>query len=314
MKLCLLLGLVVSAGAVQENSNADLAPVTANDRRVSFWYGPGSYGGGDINATLALLAAHKDVVTNVFVYCGHSVGPGGLAFDAKLGAYCLDTGLLAGIRALGIAPEIVVDSGSSDVVDYRAFFANASANVAALAAEAKRFGAAGVSFDLEPQKGKPASTAADALLYAAFLATARAVLAPAGVRTTLAAAEWCAMTRDYGALGAASDAVLDMETYNADSMQGWLDGDAYGGYYERLVAGAGTAKAVPGMGAWNASCGGHPCWTTTPASGAARLSRAAADGLREVALFRIVQQRGAEMMPQEWWWPLLAKFRNVTTA
>ena len=284
-----------------------LATAESGARRVSFWYAPNSYGGGDINATVELLRAHKDAVTNLFVYCGHSIDASGLAYNPKTGAYCLN-GLMRDISALGMSPEIVVDSGSSNVSDYRAFFANGTAHITALVAEAARFGAKGVSFDLEPQVGKPASTAADAALYAAFLAQARRAFQAAGLRTTVAAAQWGAMIADYSALGGAVDRVLDMETYNADSMAGWLAGDAFGGYYDQLLAGTGALKAAPGLGAWNATCGDHACWTTTAASGAARMARVAADGVQEVALFRIVQQDGAAKMPQEWWWPLLADF------
>jgi hypothetical protein len=310
---------------------------TGSGRRVSFWYGPASYGGGDINATLALLARNRNAVTNVFVYCGHSVDATGLAYDPKQvrtheaevaaaartrarthrssndlkqGAFCLDTGLMKGIAALGIAPEIVVNSGSSNVTDYRAFFKNASANIAALAADGARFGARGISFDLEPAKGEPASSAADAGLFAAFLSQARPVFTAHGMRTTVAVAEWCAMTKEYATLAAACDRLLDMETYNADSMSGWLQGSQYGGYYEKFVAGAGVEKAAPGLGGWNASCGNHSCWSTTAASGKERMDRVAADGLEEVAMFRIVQQEGAQKMPEEWWWPLLADFLN----
>ena len=69
-------------------------------------------------------------------------------------------------------------------------------------------------------------------------------------------------------------------------------------------------KAAPGLGGWNASCGNHSCWSTTAASGKERMDRVAADGLEEVAMFRIVQQEGAQKMPEEWWWPLLADFLN----
>eukprot|EP00937_MAST-01D_sp_MAST-1D-sp2_P002748 g2748.t1 len=296
-----------------------VAMSTPPQPQVSFWYGPGSYGGEDMGATVELLRAHRGAVTNLLVYCGHSVGARGLEYDAKLGALCLESGLLANVSALGIAPEIVVDSGSSNVTDYRRFFANASANIAALAAEGRRFGAAGIHFDLEPQKGSPASTTADSILYAAFLRRARAAFAasaPAPMRTTVAVAEWCPMTKNYAPLAAATDRLMDMETYNADSMRGWLQGDAYGGYYGTFERQAGPGKGAPGMGAWNQSCGDHACWSTTAASGAARLARAQADGVREVAVFRIVQQNGAQKMPQDWWWPLLEDFvagRNISS-
>ena len=44
------------------------------------------------------------------------------------------------------------------------------------------------------------------------------------------------------------------------------------------------------------------------------MSQVAADGLQEVALFKIVQRVGEEFMPQDWWWPLLAKWRQGGSA
>jgi hypothetical protein len=257
----------------------------------------------------ACAQAHKDAVTNVFVYCGHSIDGTGLAYDPKQGGYCLNTGLMKGIVALGIAPEIVINSGRSNISDYRAFFGNASLNIPALVAEAARFGAQGISFDLEPQVGSPSSTTADSLLFAEYLTKAKSAFSQQDLRLTVAVAQWCAMTNNYPPLAAATDRLLDMETYGADSMAGWLNGDQFGGDYLKFVKGAGVNKASPGFIPWNTSkCGNHSCWSNTVASGVERMKRIEADGLQEVSFFRIVQQNGAEKMPLEFWWPLLATF------
>lgn len=279
----------------------------AATRQVSFWYGPGSYGGQDIGNVLQVLDKNRNAVTNLFIYCGHSVGAAGLEVDDKLMALCVDNSLLARVAALGIQPEIVVDSGSSDVTHYRPFFANSTANINVLIEDARRLNATGVSFDLEPQVGSPSSTEQDAHLYAAFLGEAKAAFTSVGLRLTSAVAEWSAMLKDYATLSGSVDRLLDMETYNADSLEGWLQGDNYGGYYQQFLAGTGKA-AGPGLGVWNATCGDHVCWTAREESGRPRMQRMEADGIEEIAMFRIVQQSGADKMPQEWWWPLLAEY------
>ena len=48
----------------------------------------------------------------------------------------------------------------------------------------------------------------------------------------------------------------------------------------------------------------------TAASVPPRMAKIAADGVEEVALFRIMQRVGAEFMPQDWWWPQLADYRK----
>ena len=101
---------------------------------------------------LTTLAENKDVVTNVFVYCGHSVTQDGFVLDNAVAALCLNTGLLQNISALGMKPEIIIDSGRSYMTDFLAFFANES-SAQVVADEAKRFGAQGVQFDFEPQVG-----------------------------------------------------------------------------------------------------------------------------------------------------------------
>ena len=129
---------------------------------------------------------------------------------------------------------------------------------------------------------------------------------------------WSPMLSNTKLLAPHVDRVLDMETYNADSMSGWLSGDAVGGYYSRFVAPpTARAKLGPGLGCWPAKCGpknaSHLCWSATAASGPPRLARIIADGLPEVALFRIVQVPGRPDLqwPHGWWWPLLAEFAST---
>ena len=99
--------------------------------------------------------------------------------------------------------------------------------------------------------------------------------------------------------------LLCASRYNADSYQGWLAGDNYGGKYNSLIAnGVPREHVAPGLGCWPATCGNHLCWTTTQPSGAQRMQRITADGMPEVAMFRFVQTATTKW-PQDWWWPLL---------
>lgn len=230
---------------------------------------------------------------------------------------CLDAaggGIFPRLAAMDIGPELILNSGTNNIKDYHIFWANAS-NVDRLVALVAQYRAVGLHFDLEPQVGVPASTPADAQLFAGFLAKLRSRLAPRGVRVTAAVAQWSAMLKQFGVLSAATDRLLDMETYSANSMAGWLSGDAYGGDYQEFLAGC-TPRSVcaPAIGAWDAACGKAPCWTSTEASGQPRIARMIADDIPEAAVFRLVQRPPASVMPQPWWWPLLAQFAKAPMA
>ena len=162
--------------------------------------------------------------------CGHTCKSDRITLDSNATpALCLNAApgrdsLFGGLTAMGVKPELVLDSGNSNISDYRLFWANANANVADMVTIGKRFGAAGWNLDLEPQVGNPSSTVADAVLYAAFLAQAKTALNAAGMRLTIAVAQWSTMASQYKTLAPSVDRLLNMETYNANSMAGWLNG------------------------------------------------------------------------------------------
>jgi hypothetical protein len=108
-----------------------------------------------------------------------------------------------------------------------------------------QFGVTGWNLDIEPTT----SLATDAKLYATFLGAAKPKLNAAGMRLTIATATWSPMLSDTALLAPNVDRVLNMETYNADSMSGWLNGDAVGGYYGKFVAPpTARSKLGPGLG------------------------------------------------------------------
>ena len=142
---------------------------------------------------------------------------------------------------------------------------------ARLVSAAKALGARGWNFDLEPQKHKPASTAHDALAFASFCARTRSALHAVGMRLTVSVAQWCPMLKNYTLLAPTADRLFDMETYNANSFDGWLHGDSFGGYYLQLLNGTNHSAVAPALGCWNQTCGGQPCWTSTQPSVRPRL-------------------------------------------
>lgn len=292
-----------------------LTGVVAGTRDVSFWYGPASYGGEDMDAVVSLMANHSNTVSSVMIYCGHGIGPGGtLSYDAANAAMCLGsggpgsgTGLIRRLRAVGVIPEIVLNSGTSNITDFHLFWANDSM-VEALVQAVTAFQAGGINLDLEPTS----SAATDAAAYAAFCTKVKAGLekltSPA--RLTVAVAQWSPMLAQYATLAPTVHRLLDMETYNAGSMTGWLDGDGFGGDYVKFIdAAMPRDKAGPGLGCWPAKCGTALCWSATEPSGKPRVDRMIADDVPEMALFRLIQIPKANLTwPQDWWWPLLDEF------
>jgi hypothetical protein len=183
----------------------------AKSRSVTMWYAPGAYGGTDINASLELLAAHPGRVSSLLLYCGHEITAAGLtthperdlqnqttAMLCRDGQFGARAGLIERLGAMGVRPEICLDSGSNDIRDMRRFFHNGSANIAAMVAIGRSWGVKGWHLDLEPQVGG-ASTAADAALYAAFLRAAKPAFNAAGMRLTASVARWAPMLSDYSA-------------------------------------------------------------------------------------------------------------------
>lgn len=283
----------------------------ASTGTVSFWYYPPAYGGEDINATIDLLKSQKGVTTNVMLGCGHEVSAQGGITGPSQSSLALCTRTISGLRSISVTPELVL--GGSSIDHLRAFFNSGAANIDSLVNMGKQLGIKGWNLDLEPTTSLPS----DANKYATFLSSAKPKLNMAGMRLTIATATWSPMLSNTALLAPVVDRVLNMETYNADSMDGWLRGDSVGGYYEKFVAPpTNRSKLGPGLGCWPAKCGpknaSHGCWSTKQESGPPRMARIVADGLPEVAMFRIIQvpNRPDLQWPEDWWWPLLANFSD----
>ena len=245
--------LVDRSGARTKLDDDEAAPATARAkaRRVSMWYYPADQEPNDINATLELLTEHRGTVASVMLGCGicagachgsESAGRGGIiSIDHNQTTLCTRT--VAGLRKLGIKPELVL--GGSSIADMRSFWANASANIEDMIRISAAYGGvAGWSFDFEPEgmgRSGAAGAAKDAELWAQFCELARPRLNAAGMHLTLAAGDsypFHVPWNDWSAASAASfpriastvDRLLYMETYNGRSMAEWLNGSVDGGH------------------------------------------------------------------------------------
>jgi len=272
-------------------------------RAVSFWYSPSA---ADVNQTIAVLSDNRNAVTSVMLYCGHEVNNDGkvvgsvseLCDDGKGG------GLVPQLKGLGIGVEFVLNDGCGNVTAHKVMFADQGVP-AQLATIGKAYGLYGWNLDLEPHS----SAAGDASAYAAFCTQLRTMLRAAGMRLTIDVAQWSPMLSQYALLAPTVDRMMDMETYNADSMDEWLAGGSAGGYYTAFVnAQVPRAANGVGLGCWPAMCGDHLCWSAGEASVAPRMQRIAADGVPEVALFRLAGANTAQPWPAPFWWPALAAF------
>jgi hypothetical protein len=253
------------------------------------------------------------------LYCGYAVADDG-TITGDLSPACISppptaaagappTGMIPGLLALGVRPELVLNSGNCSIAAYRALWANATATAHVLVSLANAVGAAGFNLDLEPQAdncaGPGTGEPADALAYAAFLATARPILNAAGLRLTVDVCDWSPVLSNYTALAPVADRLFDMETYNAASFAQWL------GYYGNIVNGAVAPRSAVGigLGCWvDSSTNGT--WSVMPQSGAQRVGQVLADGIPELAMFRLVPVTGADppAWPEGWWWDALALY------
>jgi len=167
--------------------------------------------------------------------------------------------------------------------------------------------------DLEPGGS---GVATDVIYYVNFLSKLKFSLNNFGTRLTLdvVSANWDPVMGQFGLLAPTVDRLIDMETYHANSMEGWLNGDKWGGFYTNFVNDEiPRMKNAVGLGCYEMECGDEMCWSVFEESGKPRIKRLIEDGVPEIALFRIEGNQtrpGNERLPQEWWWPLLWHYYN----
>jgi hypothetical protein len=270
---------------------------------VSFWFDASNP--AEFVPLLQKVGAHKDAITSVILFCGVSVAPGG-AIGGNISSACAAQ-LIPGLRQLGVKVEMTVESGTSDVKDYRVLFAADPQPLAErLAAMGTAHGISGWNMDLEPQKGTPASTAADALLYANWANKVRPTLRAAGQRFTADVADWGPMIAQYPTLATGFDRLMDMETYNAASFGEWLGRFQT---FTNATTGAPLAGTSVGLGCWidgTTNATGPDHWSATAASAAERICRVMNVSVPEVSFWVLSGAKGQD--PEEFWWPALEKY------
>jgi len=273
---------------------------------ISYWVAPDG-SALDINRTVALVASHASEVTSVMAYCGINILDDG-SLVTPFSAACAS--LFPQLRALGVRTELVTNSGNCSISAMRVLWADVTAAPAQLLAAALQANADGINIDFEPQtencQGVPSGDAADAALFASWLAAVRAQLAPHGVRLTVDVAAWSPVLSQYAVLAAGVDRLLNMETYNGGSAGGWAAVlDAY-------VAAVPLAAAGVGLGAWS---DGKGDWWETPAAASFKVNASRNAHVPELAVFRIANAPDVSpTWPLDFWWPALQAFRAPEVA
>jgi hypothetical protein len=265
---------------------------------ISFWYSVDN----DYPDAAALIAQHTGNVTSVFTYCDLTVSDAGMIIGTTLSPQC--SGFFANLTALGVRGEIVLNGGNCSIDAYRTLWADKTNSPAQLAAFALSANLSGINVDFEPQadncQGAPTGTQADAQSFAAWLTAVRSLLSPHGIRLTVDVASWSPVLSQYAVLAGAVDRLENMETYNGDSQAEWE------GYYEAFINAVPREKAGVGLGGWT---DGKGSWWETPAGAAAKVARATADGVPELAVFRIVPSPEQNpSWPLDFWWGALAAY------
>ena len=294
----------------------DRGPPAWPPRAVSFWYdatnASTAYSPRDGAAMLAKVAAHKELITSVILFCGITVAPGGKVVGT-LSDGCTKT-LIPGLLSLGVRVEGTVEAGTCDITDYRALFtADPQPLADRLAALGKAHNLSGWNMDLEPQIGKPGktSTAPDAALYASWASKVAPTLHASGMRLTADAAGWTPMIKDFSTLAKGFDRLMDMDTYNSASLAKW---DATFGRFATGAPSAPLSARSVGLGCWadNRSCTGCPNitatlpWSLSAQSATDRICAVMNASAPEVSFWVLA---GLAPSPQDFWWPALRRYR-----
>lgn len=297
-------------------ATADLGPPAWPSPAVSFWYDATNastvYSPRDGVAMLAKVAAHKELITSVILFCGITVAPGGKVVG-MLSEACTKT-LIPGLLSLGVRVEGTVEAGTCDIKDYRALFAADPQPLAErLAALGKAHNLSGWNMDLEPQIGKPGktSTSADAALYASWAKKVAPALHAGGMRFTADVSAGWHMTKDFSALAQGFDRLMDMDTYNSRSLPQWSN--TFDGFARGAPSAPLSAKSI-GLGCWadNRSCTGCANitatmpWSVSAQSATDRICAVMNVSAPEVSFWVLA---GLAPSPQEFWWPQLQRYR-----
>ena len=301
------LALVVAAAT--NSASSQMGPPAWPERAVSFWYDCSGCSGPqpDWPSLLHKVATHKASITSIILFCGVEVAPGGaVAGLGRWNSSACATQLVPSLLQLGVRVEMGIQSGTSDIRDYRQLFAADPQHLAQhLAALGRRHGLSGWNMDLEPQKGSPASTAVDAQRYGSWAHRLQPSLHSAGLRFTASVADWGPMIADYEVLSRGFDRMMDMSTYNAVSLSAWLP------TFKHFADTTPQAKTSVGLGCWidaqtNATGAEH--WSATPASATQRICYAMNVSVPEVSFWVLGPDDNTGQKPEQFWWAPLSRF------
>jgi hypothetical protein len=279
------------------------------ERSVSFWYDCSGCSGPqpDWPSLLRKVKAHKPAITSIILFCGVEIATGGLVAGLeRWNSSACATQLVPSLLRLGVRVEMGVQSGTSDVRDYRQLFATDPHDLAQqLATLGRHHGLSGWNMDLEPQRGNPASTASDALQYSNWAQKVRPSLHGAGLRFTTAVASWGPMIANYEVISRGFDRVMDMSTYNAVSLSAWLS------VFEQFTASTPLAATSVGLGCWidaQTNGTGPEHWSATAASATQRMCYAMNLSLPEVSFWVLGPDENTAQKPESFWWAPLLRY------
>jgi hypothetical protein len=250
---------------------------------ISWWYSPES----NWQMMIEEIRPHLDLVTSIMVYCGPEIADDGtiLPYMSPL-CYSDGEGVLPALSELGVRPEIWLGFGNCSIDAYRLLWNDTTISVQLLVALAVEYNISGWNIDIEPAsencRGGPTGTAEDATAYAKWLLTLRGALHAVGVRLTVDVDNWSPVTSQFGLLAPSVDRLFDMRTYNADSMEQWMDA-----YYVPYVNATGILNATGvGLGCYvDQTTSGT--WSVTAESASERISQINVDQLPEIAMFNL---------------------------
>jgi hypothetical protein len=307
------LPVIISQSSDHETSwpieQVSLGPPTWPERSVSFWYDCSGCSGTqpDWPSLLRKVKAHKAAITSIILFCGVEIAPGGLVAGLeRWNSSACATQLVPSLLRLGVRVEMGVQSGTSDVRDYRRLFAADPQHLAEqLAALGRQHGLSGWNMDLEPQKGNPASVASDALRYSTWAQKVRPNLHDVGLRFTTAVAGWGAMIADYEVISRGFDRLMDMSTYNAVSLSAWLP------VFEHFTVSTPHAATAVGLGCWidaQTNGTGAEHWSATEASATQRICYAMNMSVPEVSFWVLGPDQNTGQKPESFWWAPLLRY------
>ena len=286
-------------------------------RRVGWWWdAPPTAADPKVDAMLDFAANHSAIVSSVIMQCGPTTKNGVVA--GSLLPSCVRA--IPALAKLGIGAELWLGETDANASALK-LFETASASVSFLVSLAKANpGLTGFNFDLEVggsswcPKGKSCSGS-----YAAFLKEVKAGLIAAGhtgIRVTVDAQ--CSttgkgVTQDCKTLASGADVFMNMDTYNSDSYEHWLDA-----FKPAVAPGVPRAQLGAGLGCWyqqpgeGASDGRRqlqpvPAWSVTEESAEQRICAFMNHSVVEIDMFLLAPAH-FPVFPEDFWIAPLERF------